>query len=97
MFHYQQKVNKIPLKLYKHWREYEFLKKKENISACSDGSYGDNCTKKCSENCFLKTMCNKISGTCGKCKPGWDNEICNESKFNLKIKCWEYIFRMENK
>ena len=42
-------------------------------------------------------MCNKISGTCGKCKPGWDNEICNESKFNLKIKCWEYIFRMENK
>nr|XP_022311497.1 uncharacterized protein LOC111116787 isoform X2 [Crassostrea virginica] len=47
--------------------------------ACSDGSYGDNCTKKCSENCFLKTMCNKISGTCGKCKPGWDNEICNET------------------
>lgn len=31
MFHYQQKVNKITLKLYKHWREYEFLKKKKTF------------------------------------------------------------------
>lgn len=29
IFHYQQKINKITLKLYKHWREYEFLKKKQ--------------------------------------------------------------------
>nr|XP_022311501.1 uncharacterized protein LOC111116789 isoform X2 [Crassostrea virginica] len=47
--------------------------------ACNDGSYGDNCTNKCSENCFQMTMCDKISGTCGKCKAGWDSEFCNKT------------------
>lgn len=66
-------------------REHPFINEK-NTSACSDGSYGDNCTNKCSENCFQMTMCNKISGTCGKCKDGWDSDFCNESKFEFKKK-----------
>ena len=64
-------------------REHPFINEK-NTSACSDGSYGDNCTNKCSENCFQMTMCNKISERVENAK--MDGTVISAMKVSSSLK-----------
>lgn len=43
------------------------------------GQYGNNCSKRCPDNC-QEGRCNIINGTCLGCTPGWIGEYCNNSK-----------------
>lgn len=45
-------------------------------SDCPRGYFGDECSDKCSDNCY---GCNNINGVCDSgCKPGWGGEYCHE-------------------
>ena len=44
------------------------------LSACDDGLFGLECTSKC--NCLYDVSCNKISGNCAECPPGWKRDDC---------------------
>ena len=47
------------------------------IVACDVGTYGLNCTEKCSGHCRNGTFCNFISGHCGfGCDPGYTGYDC---------------------
>lgn len=61
------------------------------FAGCRDGTYGIDCLKNCSSNCLDNLPCNKRSGMCVQCKPGWRNDFCTESKIdkmysNISIK-----------
>ena len=44
--------------------------------ACSYGSYGQDCTQTCNDNC---DGCNEVNGSCDRgCKPGWRGVNCQE-------------------
>ena len=43
------------------------------ITECTDGKFGDNCTKTC--HCENNDVCDKIHGIClNGCSPGYDEE-----------------------
>ncbi|XP_078330762.1 uncharacterized protein LOC111117668 [Crassostrea virginica] len=47
---------------------------------CSSGTYGKDCTNKCSEYCLHNKSCNHIDGTCTeRCQNGYGGNICNIS------------------
>lgn len=59
---------------------------------CASGYYGHNCSSKCSQNCNVTNICDRITGECdGGCKPGWIGNTCDQSKYvsvnyiNIKI------------
>ena len=54
------------------------------IQACSGGSYGKDCTYRCSGNCWNWEPCNPVDGRCAQCMAGWENEFCNKSKFSIQ-------------
>ena len=57
------------------------------IIACSRGTYGLNCRKRCSSNCKHQT-CNPVSGKCNDgCIPGRKGGKCNQG---IKF-CMQYI------
>ena len=45
---------------------------------CDNGTYGTECAGNCSDKCI--DVCNKETGQCSKCKPGWKGNNCTESK-----------------
>ena len=48
---------------------------------CSSGTYGKDCTKKCSEYCLDNKSCNHIDGACTNgCQNGYIGDICNACK-----------------
>lgn len=48
-------------------------------SECPRGYFGDECSEKCSDNCY---GCNNINGVCDSgCKPGWRGGFCHEGLF----------------
>ena len=51
------------------------------IVACVDGTYGQECIHKCSDNCDNDT-CNVVSGLCvSGCRKGWLGPFCQQRKF----------------
>ena len=48
--------------------------------ACKNGTYGVQCRNECSGNCLNNEPCNKITGNCETCLPGWKEPLCNESE-----------------
>lgn len=51
---------------------------------CNFGSFGKNCSKKCSGHCLDDEVCNHIDGACtGGCQDGYIGIICNKSKILL--------------
>ena len=55
-------------------------------SDCSSGSYGFNCSQRCSENCQQET-CDHVSGGCngGLCKAGFDGDKCDMGMLVVSI------------
>ena len=46
-----------------------------NLSACSDGTYGGNCSKTCGK---CSTVCNKATGECPSgCQTGYIGDMCD--------------------
>lgn len=52
----------------------------DTISVCRNGTYGIDCAYNCSGNCESNNTCDKTTGTCSECAPGWKNQYCNKSK-----------------
>ena len=50
------------------------------IVDCINGTYGTECMYNCSNNCVDDKTCDKISGHCKDCLPGWMGSFCNTSK-----------------
>ena len=51
------------------------------ILECPSGFHGHNCLERCSSNCEVPEICDKISGHCrGNCKEGWTGNMCNSGK-----------------
>ncbi|XP_052791825.1 multiple epidermal growth factor-like domains protein 6 [Mya arenaria] len=54
-------------------------------TACSKGTYGDNCSGTCSSFCVDGRQCDHITGVCdGGCIPGYDYSMdpqCNKRKY----------------
>lgn len=48
--------------------------------ACENGTFGKHCKNNCSGNCWDNQPCNKTTGKCTKCLPGWKEGFCNESE-----------------
>ena len=49
------------------------------IATCVDGTYGQNCSQDCSDNCYNKT-CHVVSGKClSGCRKGWIGPFCKQS------------------
>ncbi|XP_059158850.1 uncharacterized protein LOC131942897 [Physella acuta] len=46
---------------------------------CDTTYYGNNCTKRCSNNC-RDQICNNFDGTCNSCVTGKQGNACNEEK-----------------
>ena len=54
--------------------------------ACTDGTFGIDCTSSCSGQCIDDSPCNKQTGYCDMgCNPGYTNIFCSGSMWN-KIK-----------
>lgn len=52
-----------------------------HFTACSNGTFGENCMYKCSEHCFQNETCNKFDGYCPNgCNIGWDGEGCDRGQ-----------------
>ena len=61
------------------------------LQECSLGTYGKNCTKKCSEYCLHNKPCNPIDGACTDgCQNGYIGDICNTCKKISKINCNQF-------
>nr|XP_034322282.1 uncharacterized protein LOC105327342 isoform X2 [Crassostrea gigas] len=45
---------------------------------CRNGTYGIDCAYNCSGNCESNNTCDKTTGTCSECAPGWKNQYCNK-------------------
>ena len=74
------------------------------LQECSSGTYGNNCTKMCSEYCLHNKPCNHIDGACTDgCQNGYIGDICNTCKKIFKFNflsifiiytvsfCWNFI------
>nr|XP_022311825.1 receptor-type tyrosine-protein phosphatase epsilon-like isoform X1 [Crassostrea virginica] len=67
--------------------------------ACENGTFGKHCKNNCSGNCWDNQPCNKTTGKCTKCLPGWKEGFCNETcengtfgkhcKNNCSGNCWD--------
>lgn len=52
------------------------------VTECEDGTYGYNCTNKCSGHCLNDSTCNKQTGHCDNgCYPGYTNRNCSKGMF----------------
>lgn len=52
------------------------------IAECDKGTFGYDCTNKCSTNCLNGLPCNKRTGHCDKeCNPGYTESDCNTREF----------------
>lgn len=67
---------------------------KITITECVDGTYGDNCTHRCSGNCLKNLPCNKQTGICNDgCIPGYTNKNCSSGKVvETQLKIFIYTF-----
>lgn len=64
---------------------------------CNEGTYGYNCTNKCSGHCLNNSPCNKQTGHCdGGCNPGYTNSNCSEGKFTDPLVAWLMILLNDN-
>lgn len=70
----------------------------KSITECIDGTYGENCTQRCSGNCLKNLPCNKQTGICDNgCIPGYTNKNCSSGKVNEKqLKICIYTFSKLN-
>lgn len=52
------------------------------IAECQFGSYGKDCTGRCSVNCYYTSRCNRFTGHCTDgCKAGWTGNTCDKRIF----------------
>lgn len=52
------------------------------IAECQFGSYGKDCTGRCSVNCYITSRCNSVTGLCTDgCKAGWAGNTCDKRIF----------------
>lgn len=59
----------------------QLLKQWLNLLECPIGYYGRNCLQQCSENCYVTSRCDRVTGQCDRgCKPGWRTITCDKSK-----------------
>ena len=49
------------------------------LTDCNDSFYGQDCKKTCGH-CADDEVCNKTTGNCSTCTPGWTLPLCKESK-----------------
>ncbi|XP_048741392.2 multiple epidermal growth factor-like domains protein 10 [Ostrea edulis] len=68
------------------WKGDYCNQRKQNIQEtgkCTDGYFGDNCTKLCKGRCLNGAACNAVTGYCDEgCAPGWRNLDCSEVCLN---------------
>ena len=51
------------------------------LQECNSGTYGKDCTKKCSEYCLHNKSCNHVDGACADgCQNGYIGDICTTCK-----------------
>ncbi|WAQ99447.1 PTPRT-like protein [Mya arenaria] len=49
------------------------------IEKCDAGKFGYNCPGTCSKNCEDPKTCNRTTGFCASCEPGWQGPMCNKN------------------
>lgn len=53
------------------------------VVACDEGTYGTNCSFKCSGNCLDGKACDKVNGNCGSCAAGYEELKCENSRLHI--------------
>lgn len=57
-----------------------------HLLECPIGYYGRNCLQQCSENCYVTSRCDRVTGQCDRgCKPGWRTITCDKSKIFVSL------------
>lgn len=52
------------------------------LKACDDGTFGQDCRYRCSENCLNGEVCDRMDGHCDSCVPGYQRSSCVESEYS---------------
>jgi hypothetical protein len=60
------------------------------FSECANGTYGLGCNGTCGK-CKDGAVCDKVTGNCDKCEPGWYQPLCQQGEWILISQVKRYL------